>query len=138
MDVPLEVQTVADAAPVQEKGVNVSFGGLAFTADGCLANGEIVHLRIPTVQPPFEARARVAWCRPEGTKFLIGAQFLDSAAAFQARMVQQVCSIENYRKEIAEREGRTLTTQEAAAEWIERFAGRFPDSQTTHADESAA
>jgi hypothetical protein len=42
-------------------------------------------------------------------------------------MVQQVCSIENYRKEVETREGRTLTNQEAAAEWIKKHAGNFPD-----------
>jgi hypothetical protein len=50
-------------------------------------------------------------------------------------MVQQVCSIENYRKEQREREGRRLSTQEAAVEWIEKYAGRFPDSETVLLDD---
>lgn len=125
--VPLVIEAVA-STPVTEKGVNVSFGGLAFESAACREIGDTLRLRIPTVQPPFEAAARVAWCRPEGSAFLIGVEFLDSTAAFQSRMVQQVCSIENYRREV-EAEGRKLSTDEAATEWIARYAGRFPDSE---------
>lgn len=128
IDVPLEVETVTEGQARLEKGVNVSFGGLAFVSSNCPTPGDIIRLRIPTVEPVFEAAARVAWCRTEGDSYLVGVQFMDSSDAFQSRMVQQVCSIENYRKQVQEEEGRDLTTQEAAAEWIEKYAGRFPDS----------
>lgn len=130
--VPLEVERVGEAAPLTEEGVNVSYGGLAFLSTTCPTPGEVLRLRIATVDPPFEGRARVVWCRREAGKFLVGVQFLDATAAFQSRMVQQVCSIENYRNEVQEREGRVLTTQEAADEWIEKYAGRFPDSETVY------
>ena len=129
VDVPLEVETITEGGARLEKGVNVSFGGLAFLSDNCPTRGDIIRLRIPTVEPVFEATARVAWCRREGDSYLVGVQFMDSSDAFQSRMVQQVCSIENYRKQVQEAEGRELSTQEAAAEWIEKYAGRFPDSQ---------
>jgi hypothetical protein len=132
VDVPLEVERVGEASPRVGHGVNVSYGGLAFSTTECPSVGEILRLRIPTVQPAFESRARVAWCRPEAGKYLVGVQFLDATAAFQSRMVQQVCSIERFRKEIEEREGRVLTTEEAADEWIARYAGRFPDSETAY------
>jgi hypothetical protein len=136
--VPLEIDRVAASAPLVQRGVNVSFGGLAFLSSTCPDIGEVLRLRIPTVEPPFEAQARVAWCRPEAKKFLVGVEFLDSRAAFRSRMVQQVCSIENYRREVQQREGRALTTQEAASEWIAKYAGRFPDSETATPDDSAA
>lgn len=135
INVPLEVDRVGGKAPVSEESVNVSFGGLAFLSDACPPIGELLRLRIPTVDPPFEGQARVAWCRPESEKYLVGVQFMDSTVAFQSRMVQQVCSIENYRQEVEAEEGRSLTTQEAAAEWIGKFGGRFPDSETVHTGE---
>ena len=134
IDVPLEVETLSHPRGRVEHGVNVSYGGLAFVSDDCLATGDTIRLRVPTVDPPFEAAARVAWCRPEGDAYLVGVQFTDAGAAFRSRMVQQVCSIENYRKEVLAREGRDLTTQEAATEWIELYAGRFPDSEVIHSD----
>ncbi|HUH12148.1 MAG TPA: PilZ domain-containing protein [Longimicrobiales bacterium] len=133
--VPLEVEQVGGSAAATERSVNVSHGGLAFLSATCPVVGDVVRVRIPTVDPPFEGRARVAWCRPEDDEFLVGVQFLDAADAFRSRMVQQVCSIENYRKEVEERAGRVLTPAEAAAEWISRYAGRFPDAETTSGDD---
>ncbi len=132
--VPLEVERLGEPSPLIEAGINVSHGGLAFLSTRCPQVGEILQLRIPTVEPVFEAHARVTWCRPESGKFLVGVRFLDASDAFRSRMVQQVCSIENYRNEVREREGRVLSTQEAAAEWIEKFAGRFPDSEVVRTE----
>ena len=124
--VPLEVDRLGQSSPLPEAGVNVSQDGLAFLSSWCPQVGEVLQLRIPTVDPPFEAQGRVTWCRPEAGNFLVGIQFLDRSDAFRSRMVQQVCAIEQYRREVREQEGRELDTQEAAAEWIARYAGRFP------------
>jgi hypothetical protein len=43
-------------------------------------------------------------------------------------MVEQVCHIENYKKEIYRAEGRLLSSEQAAMEWIIRYASRFPGS----------
>lgn len=126
LDVPLEVQQDGVGPPVTQQAVNVSAGGLAFLFDACPVHGDIVRIRIPTVTPPFEARARVVWCRPEDDRFLVGVEFLDAADAFRARMVEQVCAVEQYRAKVLEQEGRRINSQEAAAEWIDRYAGRFP------------
>jgi hypothetical protein len=128
VDVPIEIDPVPGEAARVTQGLNVSFGGLAFAAEQCPEVGQILALRIPTVEPPFEANGRVAWCRPEGEAYLVGVEFLDASDAFRSRMVQQVCSIESYRKGVEEREGRTLSNQEAAAEWVRKYAGRFPDA----------
>lgn len=126
--VPLEVERLGNSATLAESGVNVSHDGLAFRSSWCPRVNEVLQLRIPTVEPPFEARARVTWCRPEEEGFLVGVEFLDRSDAFRSRMVQQVCAIEHYRREVRDQEGRDLSTQDAAAEWIARYAGRFPAS----------
>lgn len=126
--VPLEVRAVTDSAPRAEQSVNVSEGGLSFVTDHDLPLGSTIEVRIPEVDPPFEAHARVAWRSAEDGRYCVGVQFLDAADAFRARMVEQVCSIERYRQEVKAREGRALTSQEAAAEWIGKYAGRFPDA----------
>jgi hypothetical protein len=126
-DVPLEVRAVDEAGGETLRGVNVSFGGLAFESEGPLAYGTTLEVRIDQVKPPFEAHARVVHCEPEGDHFCIGVQFLDASDAFRARMVEQVCSIDRYRRQVREREGRELSSQEAAEEWIRRHASRFPD-----------
>lgn len=127
-DVPIEVRAVEDGARAHRRGVNVSVGGLAFESDEYVAPGSTIEIRIPEVDPPFEASARVVYCQPCPDHFSVGAQFLDAGDAFRARMVEQVCSIERYRREVREREGRSLSPEEAAAEWIGKYAGRFPDA----------
>jgi hypothetical protein len=92
-----------------------------------VAPGAHVHICIPYVQPAFEADARVAWCEPsEIDGYELGVTFLDAEVAFLARMVEQVCHIEDYRQSVGRIEGRQLTAEEAATEWIERYAGEFP------------
>lgn len=130
--VPLQVERTNETS--REESRNVGHGGLAFVAHACPSVGEILRIRIEAVSPPFEGEARVAWCRREDDEWLVGIQFLDAAVAFRSRMVQQVCSIEKYRREVEECEGRTLTPQAAAAEWIARYAGRFPDAELTGED----
>jgi hypothetical protein len=124
--VPLEVERAGEQWLALEEGVNVSRGGLAFLSSACPALGDLLDLRIPTVEPAFEARARVVWCRPEEGKYLVGVEFLEAAVEFRSRMVQQVCSIEKYRRDVRAEEGRELSAEEAATEWISRYARRFP------------
>jgi hypothetical protein len=43
-------------------------------------------------------------------------------------MVEQVCHIEEYRRTVQRLEGRELSAEEAAFEWIHRFAAQFPET----------
>jgi len=125
-DVPIQVRAADDAAAHVGQGVNVSVGGLSFLSDCKLETGSVIEVSIHAVNPPFEARARVMWAQPDGDGWCVGVRFLDAADAFRARMVEQVCEIERYRRGVEETEGRVLTSPEAAAEWIGRFGERFP------------
>lgn len=126
--VPLEIRTVPGSPAARRRSVNVSAGGLSFVWDTPPALGSVIEITIPTVDPPFQARAKVVWMKPEGDAFCVGVQFLDATDAFRARMVEQVCAIDRYRCEVLENEGRDLTPEDAASEWIGRYAGRFPDA----------
>jgi hypothetical protein len=136
--VPIEVRAVPGSPALTLESSNVSVGGISFVSDVDFALGSTLEIRIAEVDPPFTARARVAWTSPEGGRFCIGVSFLEASDAFRARMVEQVCSIERYRREVEADEGRVLTAPEAAAEWIARYAGRFPDSRTSDASPLAA
>jgi len=127
LDVPIEIRADRGAPGAAVQTSDISQGGLAVRSLEAVAPGALIEVRIPYVQPAFEARARVAWCRPAGVGgHDLGVTFLDEADAFLARMVEQVCYIEDYRRSVARREGRQLSAEEAAGEWIEKFAARFP------------
>jgi hypothetical protein len=127
-DVPIEVRVAAESDYVVRSGKNVGFGGLAFLSDKAVAPETFVGLRIPCLRPVFEvATARVAWCKNKGSRFAVGVQFLDADVAFRVRMVEQICHIEKYRRDAEILEGRKLTTEEAAREWIRLYGSGFPN-----------
>jgi hypothetical protein len=88
--------------------------------------GATVKVRVSLVRPPFEAPARIMWCRQENGAYVMGAAFIQQNDLFRARMVEQVCYIEHYRNEMRRSEGRDLTSEEAALEWIDLYAADFP------------
>ena len=125
-DIPIEF-SATDGEPVSRAHArDVSFGGLAFQTDHCPGKGTIIHLRIPTVSPSFETRGVVVWCQRLGERYEVGVRFLDSSEAFKARMVEQICHIEQYKRDVLQREGRKLSGGAAAREWIEKYAANFP------------
>lgn len=105
---------------------DVGAGGLCFLARVRILPGTQLHLEIPAKQPAFQADGVVAWCHYAGGEFEIGVSFRGQATEFALRMVEQLCYIEQYRRDVRAREGRWLTSEQAAAEWITRFAEEFP------------
>jgi len=128
-DIPIEVEHDGGVWEASD-AIDICHGGLCLAASSPHEVGAQLHLRIPFVEPPFDARARVAWCRQRHGRYQLGVAFLDSEAAFQARMVEQVCHIEHYRRQRLEQDGRVLTAREAALEWIARYAAKFPSTDS--------
>lgn len=124
--VPLKVRTIRRDGGEPHALHDVSFGGLSFESGQPIEAGTELELQIGDVRPPFSAKARVVWCHHTESGYRIGVKFLEERDAFRSRMVEQVCAIEQYRKEVGDREGRQMSSSEAAHEWIERFADRFP------------
>lgn len=125
---PIEIRADPSTAGTPAQMHDLSVGGLAVRSRIAVAPGARVEVRIAQVQPVFLAPARVAWCRPhEDEGFELGVTFLDAEVAFLARMVEQVCHIEDYRQSVRRTEGRVLNSDEAAREWIDRHAAQFPE-----------
>ncbi len=130
-DIPIEVTTADQGGGRAPRLVNVGLGGLAFRSQTAFRPAHVVKVRIPFVRPAFETTARVAWCRASDGEYELGLAFIDPDDAFRARMVEQVCHIEHYRKQVRDAEGRELTTEEAALEWVARNAPQFPETGPT-------
>lgn len=105
---------------------NISIGGLACRSAEPLAVGSEVSVEIPFGNRPFKARGAVTWCRHANSCYELGIQFIAHEDAFAARMVEQLCYIERYRREVLSKEGRELDSTAAAVEWIKQFAASFP------------
>ncbi|MCK4906982.1 MAG: PilZ domain-containing protein [Spirochaetes bacterium] len=105
---------------------NISEGGISFRSNIEIPIGTLIAIQIPIVKPVFTTEGIVVWCAPGDNHFDIGVEFTSLNNEFRARMVEQICYIEHYKKEVLQNEGRHLTTEDAAVEWIKKYAKDFP------------
>ena len=124
-DIPITYELIGQpvfrAAPLK----NISLGGVCFQAEEAIGEGVLLRIRIDLC-PPFFAQGRVVWCQARPGYYEIGLQFLDADTGFRARMVEQICHIEQYKRLMLEQEGRQLSSEAAAQEWIANYAHDFP------------
>jgi hypothetical protein len=130
VDVPIQVTAdwVEDEQDdtMDQTITNVSLGGLAFVSHRPLRVLDRVQVCIPFLEKNNTLVGNVVWCERSSDGYEIGIEFEKSRDVFRLRMIEQICHIEHYRKEILLQEGRELTTQEAASEWIAKYADDFP------------
>jgi hypothetical protein len=126
-DIPIEYQMDETGSRVSEERLsNISSGGLSFSCASALPEGCCITIRMASIEPAFAARAQVVWCRRDGEGYAVGVAFIEADALFRARMLEQVCHIEHYKAEVLAQEGRQLDGEQAACEWIQKYAGSFP------------
>ncbi len=106
--------------------VNISHGGLSCCFPRPVTIGSEITINVDLVTPPAELLGKITWCRKFSEHYEVGLQFLDENDPFLMRMVKQVCHIENYKEDQNSNRGREISSEEAAREWIEKFAVDFP------------
>ena len=125
-DMPIKYDIGDVAVNKKEYLNNISHGGLSFRSNIYIEPGSVIDIRIPIRKPVFKAKGIVVWCRKNDGYYEVGVEFEEGKTEYGVRMVEQVCYIEHYKKEIWEKEGRKLSGTEAAAEWIKKYAKDFP------------
>lgn len=126
-DVPIEVISSNRITHALQRLRNVSIGGLCYQSTVCLDVGLMVKVNIPVVKPPFEANGRVVWCQRNGDWFDVGVQFIEARDLYRVQMVEQACHIEHYKSKVLKEEGRILSGEKAALEWISKYESEFPN-----------
>lgn len=125
-DIPLSCRLQEDEDHTQCCAHNISMGGLCFDHDTYIKPKSIVHININISDPEFETNAIVIWCNKVAGAYELGIKFENDATEFSMRMVEQLCHIEHYKNEVLIKEGRQLSSDEAASEWIKKHAKSFP------------
>ena len=130
-DIPLQYALIDEPSCNAKMTNNISLGGLSFAVNEDIKVNSWLTITIPINEDKFEAIGQVRWCKlnedlSANTFFDVGVQFSDSLDAFSVRMVEQICHIEHYKMEVLKKEKRKLSNDEAASEWIEKFAPKFP------------
>lgn len=126
-DVPILVRSVGNPQQMQLPLNNISQGGLAFESPIPFDIGSPIEIKIKADRRTFKAHGIVQWCTEKEDYTIVGIEFCDYESAFKVRMIEQVCHIEHYKKEVKEKEGRKLNKAHAAMEWIERHGSEFPN-----------
>jgi len=126
-EIPIRYYPEQASEPIWNRLKNVSYGGLCFIAQTAVRISARIRLVIPIDSPAFEVTAVVVWCAELSCAngYQIGVSFESEQSHFATRMVEQVCYIEEYRRQQV-REGRKLSSEQAAQEWIKRYADDFP------------
>lgn len=126
LQVTLDWEEEENDESIDQTITNVGLGGLAIVSQKPLEVLQRVRICIPLLQQDNYLVGNVVWCEKSGKNYEIGIEFEKSRDAFRIRMIEQICHIEHYRKEVERLEGRELSAQEAAGEWISKYAGDFP------------
>lgn len=124
--IPIELAIERSAARRSPELRNISNGGFACAVDEPIEVGAAIQLRIPLIWPDYRGCGVVVWCRPSPPHYEVGIEF-GAQDLFKTKMVEQLCQIEHYRQQVLNDEGRALGSEEAACEWIARYAGEFSE-----------
>ena len=125
-DIPIEYRITRSEPGRRHCLKDICPGGLCFQTHDALLRGCVIQITIPVREPPFEATGTIVWCRRTNGHYQVGVQFSDENTEFSVRMVEQVCQIHHYQHEVLEKEGRFLSAEEAATEWVAKYARSFP------------
>ncbi|MDF1589651.1 MAG: PilZ domain-containing protein [Gammaproteobacteria bacterium] len=105
---------------------DITEGGVCFVSSQPLHIGQHIHITIQYCEPRFSANGVVKWCTEDGDVYLVGVAFEDASVKYALRMVEQVCYIEDYRNQIKREQGIDLSSEQAARQWIQKYAANFP------------
>ena len=125
-EIPIEVVINEPQGLEQHYLHDISYGGLRFDSRTQLTSGSDILIRFFLRKEPCEIQGHVVWCHTKQAGFEVGVVFYEANEAYRARMVEQVCQIEQYRLKSLKIDGRELTSEEAASEWISQYAREFP------------
>ena len=125
-DIPIKIIKNESDDYYRQPLQDISIGGLRCRLNEPLAIGDEIKIIIDLVEPILEISGRVVWCRAADTAYELGIEYQGEEDVYRLRMVEQICHIEHYRKEIQIREGRNISSEQAAREWIDKFADGFP------------
>jgi hypothetical protein len=112
---------------VHSKTVNVSLGGLLFSAKQSVDVGARIIINMPFENKVFNIRAKVVRCSKSDQAKLydIAVSFSSPQEAFKVKMIEQIYLIAEYRDLLSLQLGKDVSMEEASRKWIKRYSARF-------------
>jgi len=125
-DLPVELVIRKQTFLPRQRLHNISLGGVACNSPRGFRRGTSIELRIPLLGDAARYPGIVAWSRKQNSDYRVGIAFIDEDTLFRARMIEQVCQIEHYRRQQMQALGSDLPIEDLALEWIAHNAADFP------------
>jgi hypothetical protein len=130
VSIPIACRKEGHVKPVEHELRNMSYGGISFVSNEAYVPGDIIDIEFPGLRHRSRIRGEIVWCSPASEckphQYAHGMKFLDEGDHYHARLIEQICHIELYRRAQELRHGRRMSPQEAAEEWIAKHADGFP------------
>ena len=104
---------------------NISLGGLALVAEDPIDINESLQVHCPILNNDAQLSGKVIWCEKSRDGYEVGLEFDDPAEIERMRIIDQIIDIEKFRNQVAEQEGRQLSSVQAAREWVSQYTGKF-------------
>ncbi|MCP4388562.1 MAG: PilZ domain-containing protein [Gammaproteobacteria bacterium] len=123
IEINLEYHQSMQAA--EDSITNVSLGGLCFIANDRLEINEAIQVRFPVLDQEKLIDGKVVWCNKIAKGYEVGLEFNDPAEVDRLKMIDQIRQIEDFRNQQENQDGRQLSSEQAAREWISKYAGDF-------------
>jgi hypothetical protein len=127
---PVACQSLGHPAAIASSLRDAGMGGLSFVSEGLFAQGDTVNMSFPFRQTSEQFSGIVVWSQDlaggEAGRHAYGVRFCDPEVFRRVRLLEQICHIEAYRKVQAAQHSRQLSANQAAEEWIAKYATRFP------------
>ena len=129
IQVPLRFRLVQGESEVRAHVGDLGNGGLSFESESPLPLGTALEVTFPVEDQQFHFAGSVAHCHaePDGERFRIGIVFGSPTLAFQMKLAEQVMRIEDLRRELSRLRGVSVSSEEAAREWVEHYAEEFAE-----------
>lgn len=125
-DIPLDCAITSSQPYINAHVSGVHEGGMVFEAQSTLPIGAKVMLTVNLNGADLALHGVITHCiQVADNKCDVGVQFEQDNEHYAMRMIEQACHIEHYRR-IANKRGRSLSEDEAAQEWIAKYAASFP------------
>jgi hypothetical protein len=126
--VPVNIRNVREEVEMRSG----CMGELAVHSPTRFSVGSQVLLSLYMAESTPSLYCRVIWLFGSEGRYLMGLTFDGEDEAYKMRMVEQLCHIHAYQHVVAKQEGRLLSDEDAAREWIDRYSKDFPEVASVH------
>jgi hypothetical protein len=84
-----------------------------------------VIIKYPVTDENYSVTGTVVNCDKDRNGYNLVVEFSDKNNVSRVRMVEQICRIELYKRQVLKNESRSITKTQAALEWINKYAKDF-------------